>query len=579
MKTYKLISRLWRHIPFKRKKHFFYLLIVMIITSFAEMLTISSVLPFLGALSSPESVYYNHWFNFIFVFFRIDNPDDILFILAILFCIFAVFSALMRLSLLYFQNYVGYYTGVDLSEKIFSITLHQPYSEHVKQNTSVIIAGVTKKSKDLVVNFILPILNILSSLFIFIAIVFSLFLINPFITIMSILIFFTVYVLIGLSSVKLLKIYSYRINKETDQSIKSIQEGLGNIRDVIIYGYQNIFSLVFKNADLPLQKSIAMVKVIGGSPKFIIEAIGMVFFAFLAYSFFGTESGIVSALPILGTLALASQKILPIIQQAYFSWAKFRGSYDSILEALILLENRIPDRHNYSNNLILKFQNKIELKNISFNYKRSSQLLFNNLNLDINRGDHIGIMGETGCGKSTLLDLIIGLLEPHEGQINVDGTKIDKKNILSWQKNFAYVPQSIFLSDNTIAENIAFGIPKKQIDEKKLNRVSSHAEILDTINLMSEKFDTQIGERGIKLSGGQKQRIGIARALYRESSIIILDEATSALDSVTEEKILQKIKQIGNKITIFMVAHRKSTLINCNKIIHLKNGNANIINN
>jgi ATP-binding cassette subfamily B protein len=352
-----------------------------------------------------------------------------------------------------------------------------------------------------------------------------------------------------------------------------LQEGLGGIRDVLIDGSQDTFSEIYEKADSQLRKSQAKITYISSSPRFSIEMFALVLMAIFAYQLSNNPNGINNPIPLLGTLALGAQRILPILQQIYVGYTNIKGGESYLVDVLNLLEQPLPEAHNISNKKLL-FNKKIIFNNVGFYYTKKS-IVLDEINFSINKGSKVGIFGKTGGGKSTILDILMGLLTSTSGTLFIDDQAIDASNVKLWQKHIAHVPQFIYLSDSTIAENIAFGISPDQIDYNRLKIAASKARLLETIELMPNGFLTSVGERGISLSGGQRQRIGIARAIYKQADVIIFDEATSALDSETESEIMQEIYNLDKNITIFIVAHRLSTLKNCNHFFEV--GNKRII--
>jgi ATP-binding cassette subfamily B protein len=303
-----------------------------------------------------------------------------------------------------------------------------------------------------------------------------------------------------------------------------------------------------------------------------MEAIGMVLIVALACSLIVQPGGAVSALPLLGALALGAQRLLPALQQSYSAWAGIAGSRVALEETLVFLEQPLPvgggDKHFKS----LSFKDSINFEGVSFQYVNSDRQIINDLSLVINRGARIGIVGGTGCGKSTLLDLLMGLIEPTQGVIRVDGISIAGSYCRTWQQVIAHVPQSIYLADTTLAENIAFGVPPEDIDLERVHEAARQAKIADFIESGHEGYDAHVGERGVRLSGGQRQRIGIARALYKKASVLIFDEATSALDNATEQEVMNAIEALDRDLTVIIVAHRLTTIKYCDSIIELSNG-------
>jgi ATP-binding cassette subfamily B protein len=269
--------------------------------------------------------------------------------------------------------------------------------------------------------------------------------------------------------------------------------------------------------------------------------------------------------------------MLPLMQQIYASWAAIRGGQSSVKDALDLLGQPIYLEASRVRVTPVLFLNNIVLENINFRHSQGGPFILKKINLTIKKGSKVGFIGPTGGGKSTLLDILMGLLLPTEGRLLVDGREISKENTQGWQANIAHVPQNIFLADASIAENIAIGQKIKEIDYCYLQEAAIKAQISETINSMPDQYQTFVGERGIRLSGGQRQRIGIARALYKKSNVIILDEATNALDDLTESEVMHEIAKMSEEITVLIVAHRLSTLKNCDQVVELKEGRIRVI--
>lgn len=301
----------------------------------------------------------------------------------------------------------------------------------------------------------------------------------------------------------------------------------------------------------------------------------MIVIAALAFISAKNGANMTQLIPVFGVLVLGAQKLLPLMQQIYAAITSILGNKASVAEAVQRFDD---DRIGHlelsasNNENRIHFTDSIELKNINFQFSKDSPWILRDFNLKINKGNRIGLIGETGCGKSTALDVLMALLKPQSGELLVDDIKINDSNYRSWQSQISHVPQAIFLSDASIKENIAFGVNLADIDEDRVIRCAQVAKIAKTIELMSEGYETEVGERGVRLSGGQRQRIGIARALYKKSSVIIFDEATSALDSETEKSVMDGIYAMDSDITIIMVAHRLSTLDGCDFIYEIDSG-------
>ena len=567
-----LLMRLWFHLEVHRRHQFFLLFVLMLLASFAEMLSIGAVFPFLSALTSPSAVFENTYAQPIIRILAITEPDQLLPPLTIAFGIATLIAGAMRVLLLWVSMRFSFSAGADLSTTIYRATLYQPYSVQVLRNSSEVISGIYRKTDIVIYSVLMPVLTLISSVMMVLAVLFALFTINAGVTIMAFGGFTLIYLLIIVITRNQLALNGQEISRETTQLIKALQEGLGGIRDVLIDGTQEAYCSIYQKSDLPLRRAQMSNQFIGSSPRFGMEVLGMLLIAALAYMLARQSNGIEKAVPILGALAIGAQRLLPILQQMYSSWTSIQGSQESLRDTLDLLDQPLP---NYLNNPTTKeliFENKITLKNLGFKYGSENPWVLRKINLTIDKGSRIGFIGVTGSGKSTLLDIIMGLLQPVEGGIQIDDQELTVLNQRSWQSNIAHVPQSIFLTDSTIEENIAFGIPRELIDHQRVFQAAQQAQIAETIESWPLKYETLVGERGVKLSGGQRQRIGIARALYKQAQVIIFDEATSALDNETEQIVMDAINGLSKNLTILIIAHRLSTLKDCNKIVKLNHG-------
>jgi ABC-type bacteriocin/lantibiotic exporter with double-glycine peptidase domain len=573
-----LLHELWNNLNPKRKFQLLFLLLLMFLASLSEIFSIGAVLPFLSVLTNPEKIY-NHQFSKLFIFkLGIKSPRDLLYPITFLFALLVFLSGCLRIILIWFQTRLSFSIGADLSTSIYRKTLYQPYSVHISRNTSEIISVISNKVNGVIINILIPVLTITSSCLMILMIISALFFINPEVAFFSLISFGSIYGLIILLTKKKIKEDGNKMNSESTKVIQILQEGLGGIRDVLIEGTQNLYCDIFKNAEISSRRAQSNITIISNSPRYGIESFGMILIAILAYYMSIREQGFYSAIPILGALALGAQKLLPLLQQVYGGWSTIKGSQAALIETLKLLYQPLPESINESNIVPIKFDEKIEFKNLTFKYD-SSQIVINDISLIINKGEKIGIIGQTGGGKSTFLDILMGLLEPTSGSLIIDDEKLDKYNTRNWQKHISHVPQSIYLTDATIAENIAFGVPKNLINYEIIKKASNMAQISQTIDLMPDQYRSKVGERGSKLSGGQKQRIGIARAFYKQSDVIIFDEATSALDNKTEANIIEEIAKLDSNMTIFIVAHRLSTLKYCDRVIEFESGKIKSIKN
>ena len=569
---FRLLSKLRGHISSRRRRQFSSLIFLMLIASVAEVLSIGSIIPFLAVLSSPGIVFEYAYLKSFYVWLGISTPSELLLPFAIFFCLAALLCGLVRLAVLWATTRLSFAMGADLSIDIYRKTLYQPYSAHISRNSSEIIAGISSKVGSVIYDILTPLLTACSSVIILVIIATALIVLNPLIAVSAILGFSIIYLLIIVLTKKYLIINSARVSFEASQVIKALQEGLGGIRDVLIDGTQNFYCQTYQRADLALRKAQGSNQFISGSPRYIVEALGTILMAGLAYMLVVRGGDGSAALPTLGALAFGAQRLLPMLQQIYSAMSNARGAQHNLSDAIALLDQAMPKVYKGKYKTGLKFNTGARFNGVSFRYDNHTPWILKDINLEIKKGSRIGCIGKTGSGKSTLLDIFMGLLTPTKGHFIVDNIVIGKENLHLWQSLIAHVPQVIYLADASIAENIAFGIPGDQIDFQRVREAAKQAQISQAIESWDEGYETKVGERGVRLSGGQRQRIGIARALYKEVEIIIFDEATSALDAETEESVMSAIGGLSKDLTIFMVAHRFSTLRCCDSIVELEDG-------
>jgi ATP-binding cassette subfamily B protein len=563
------LKKLWHHLTNRRQKQYRLLLVLMIVASLSEVVSVGAVLPFLGVLTAPEQVYQHPLMQPLIQILELEVPNQLVLPLTIIFIIAALLAGSIRLALLYVMTRVSYATGADLSVKIYNLTLYQEYAVHISRNSSEVINGIISKTSTVIGSVILPIMNLISSTILIVSIMGALFVIDTIVALSAFIGFGLLYLGIIRYTGAQLKENSKIIADKSTQMIKSLQEGLSGIRDVLIDGSQQFYCQLYRSADLPLRRASGNNQFISGGPRYILEAVGMALIAILAYVMMQQEGGVTTVVPILGALALGAQRLLPALQQVYGSYSTIRGVEVSLKDALDLLNQPLPEYADQPSPTPIPFEREIKLKNLSFGYTKDTSLVLKNINLCIAKGERIGFMGVTGSGKSTLLDIVMGLLQPTDGKLTIDQKPINSQNRRAWQAHIAHVPQNVYLSDSTIEENIAFGVSKEKIDRQRVEKAAKQAQIGELIEEWKDGYQTLVGERGIRLSGGQRQRIGIARALYKKADVLIFDEATSALDNETEQAVMEAIKGLGEKLTILIIAHRLTTLKGCDRVVKL----------
>lgn len=571
-------KRLMRQVSPRRRLQMIALCLLMLVGAAAEMATLGAVVPFLGLLANPGLADQYPIVGRALNVFGIES-DKLLVAAGILFCLIAVGAAAIRILLMWAIYRFTFGLGADLGGEVYRRTLYQPYAWHVSQNTSQILAGIQKVNA--VTNGIL-----VQAIQAVVALVMTL-------SILTMLFFidFNTALLAGTGFTILYGLMSWFSRKRLDQNsrliaqyetgrMQAVQEGLGGIRDVLLDGSQPLYHSRFAFLDHRMRRAQATNSFIAAAPRYVIESAGMVMIVGLAFWLSVHEGGMTGAIPVLGALAIGAQRLLPQMQQVYAAWSAINGSRHQLHDVLALLERPMPvanDDHARPIHLgqpqrsgSALTQPLLAFKQVSFRYRPESPPILDQISFSIPRGARIGIVGQTGSGKSTLVDLIMGLLDATEGEILIEGQILKPTNRRIWQQRIAHVPQAIFLSDATIAENIAFGVPAEQIDHAQVCDAARKAQLATFIEGLPAKYHTSVGERGVRLSGGQRQRIGLARALYKQADVLVLDEATSALDDATEQTVMATLTELGDNITVLMIAHRLGTLSGCDAILSLE---------
>ena len=562
-----MIKKLWHHLPKRRQKKFVQMQILILLGSIFDMASLGAVIPFLGVMSEPDPIYQNKYLYPLFQFFGFSDSSQILLPITAVFISLTIISAIVRLLVVWALVRLSFSAGADLSIKIYRHTLYQDYSIHAARNSSVVINGIITKTSIVTKGVFSPILNLINTSVTIIGIISVLIFINTAIALSAFIGFGGLYFIVMHITRNSLKENSKIIAEKSDLMVKSLQEGLEGIREVLLNNNQEFYINLYKNSDNQMRKASWKNELIIASPRFLMEAFGIGLIALFSYIATLKLGGINQFLPMLGAFVLGAQKLLPAIQKGYAAFSRLKSSKHSAMDVISLLDQPIPDYENHSSQRPKHFSKSIELRNLSFRYSKDSPWILKNINLVIPKGSVIGIVGTTGCGKSTLSDVIMGLLKPTTGELRVDDQLISIKNKKAWQANISNVPQSIYLCDGTIEENIAFGIPKEQINYLAVKKAAQQAQISEVVHGLDNGYQTLVGERGIRLSGGQRQRVGVARAFYKESEVIVFDEATSALDTETELAVMDALEGFDRELTVIMIAHRLTSLKGCDKIV------------
>ena len=567
-----LLRRLWTHLPGKRRVQLLVVFGSMLASGFAEIVSLAAVVPFLTVLADPERLWAQSWVRSLAEARGLTEPSQLLLPATLLFAAAAIASGGIRLVNLWLSGRVAAGTGSDLSQEAYRRTLFQPYAVHVARNSATITAAVISHVDGLIYGVLNPLLLICVNVAVVAAIVIGLVLIDPRVAFLTVLAFGGAYLAITLATKASLAANGRQQTASNKALVQNVQEGLGAIRDVLLDHSQRYYLARYRDADWALRQLRARAELLGGFPRFVIEAAGMAGVAALAYVLVTRTGGIAAALPVLGALALGAQRLLPALQQTYMSFTQLQSHVAGLETVLDLLDQPAPDADR-PRAAPAAFTESIALDHCSFRYRGDGQgdtaFVLSDVSLVIQRGERVAFVGPTGSGKSTLADILMGLLAPTSGRLLIDGREVAPE---SWQANIAHVPQSIFLADTSIAENIALGIPAAEVDRGRLEAAARQAQIAGFIESLPRGYATSVGERGVRLSGGQRQRIGIARALYKQAPVLVFDEATSALDDATEKALMDTLAALSRDLTIIMIAHRLSTTAYCDRVITVSAG-------
>jgi ABC-type multidrug transport system fused ATPase/permease subunit len=570
-----LIKKLIFFLSSRERKQVVLLFSMILVMAFLDLLGVASIMPFMAIVLDPDVIETNKVLNLVFKFsnnFGVDNKSQFVFLVGILVFFLLVFSLTFKALTSYVQVRFSKMREYTICKRLLEGYLHQPYSWFLNRNSSNLTKTIITEV-DMVVNVgLYSLILFLSQLTIIIFISTFLLFIKPFVTACIIVVLGSTYLIIY----KFSKNFVKKISKErmitNEQRFNSLNEAFGSFKQLKVGGLEKIFFQRFKIPAISFAKSNANILIISQLPRFVIEAIVFGSLILVVLYIIAKKGELLDAIPIISLYAFAGYRLMPLLQKTYQNYLEFRFSLPAINSLYKDLKN-LQTKKNFTSNRKIKFKKYITLNNVFYNYPDSPKKVLKNISLKIPAYSSVGFVGSTGSGKTTIADIILGLLETQKGTLAVDDKIINANNIRAWQIKIGYVPQDIYLADDTIEANIAFGIEDEKINYKAVEQAAKIANLHDfVVNELPAKYQTLVGERGIRLSGGQRQRIGIARALYLKPEVLILDEATSALDNQTEHLVMQAINNLSDKITIIIIAHRLSTVEKCDQIYLLDNG-------
>jgi len=568
------IKKVLDFLTISEQKKAFGVMLLILFTSFMDILGVASILPFIAVLANPEMINTNPLFEYVYQLSNIigvSNITQFLFFLGVIVFVLLLMSLFLRALSQYAQLRFALMREFSIGKNLIEKYLHQPYAWFLNQHSAELGKSILSEVSAVVQQTILSILMFFAYSTLAISMILLLFVVDVKLAFIVSTFLIIVYGLVFYFMKNILTMIGDQKIKANEERFKIVSEAFSAIKEIKLAGLEKNYVELFSKPAEIFARNQALSQTIYYLPRFIIEGVAFGGMIILVLVLILRGEFFFEIAPILALYAFAGYRLIPAIQNIYFSITQIRFSKPS-LDLLHQNLIKLKKIENNNRNIAINFKKNICLKNVDFYYPFTKEPSLKNINFNISSFSRIGIIGPSGSGKTTLVNIILGLYSATKGSLLVDNKIISNENVKSWQKNIGYVPQQIYLSDKSIAENIAFGEEKENIDFNMIQKVSKIAKIHDfVINNLPEKYDSYIGEGGVKLSGGQRQRIGIARALYHNPNLLILDEATSSLDNETENAVVDDINKLEKNITIIMIAHRLTTLKNCEQIYLLEN--------
>jgi ABC-type bacteriocin/lantibiotic exporter with double-glycine peptidase domain len=560
----------------KERKQAGMLMFMMLTMAILDMLGVASILPFIAVLANPDQLHSNALLSLVFTYskqFGIDTPSEFMFVLGVLVFLLLIISLSFKALTFYFQIRFALMREYSISKRLVEGYLNQPYSWFLERHSADLGKTILSEVGTIVSNVMVPVMTLMAQSLVALALLVLLLVVDVMLAVSVGAGLVVSYLIIFYAMRGWLKRLGNARNEANQKRFTTISEAFGGVKEVKVGGKEQIFIDRFSRPAEIFANSQATARVISEIPRMALEAIAFGGMLLVILYLMATNGSFSEALPIIALYAFTGYRLMPALQQIYgaFSQLSFSSSVLDALHAdLANLQKVVKQPSEQGRLSINKF---IELEQVSYTYTDMSRPALQSVSLKIQANSTVGIVGVSGSGKSTVIDIILGLLEPSKGRLIVDGVSISVTNRRHWQSFVGYVPQQIYLTDDTVIANIAFGVDPKEIDFRAVVRAAKIANLHEfVINQMGDGYSTIVGERGVRLSGGQRQRIGIARALYNNPKVLILDEATSALDNLTEKAVMEAVDNLDNETTVILIAHRLSTVRNCDQIFLLEHG-------
>jgi ATP-binding cassette, subfamily B, bacterial PglK len=572
----KIIKQLFILLTPNQRKRFFTLQILVVIMAIMEILGVASIIPFMALVGDMSQLKEDNAISKVFELSGIESESQFLFFLGIIVLIMLFFSAMISMFTIWTLSMFANKIGAEIADRLYKHYLKQGWLFHTTTSSAQLTKKIAIETQRVTVGILMPLMQINARSILAVLMVLSIFIFDPIIASIGFLTFTSAYFIIFKVVRTRLHNNGKAISEVNEQRFRLMNEGFGGIKDLLLLGRDGDYIMRFNKTGHTLSYSLGLNAALAAVPRYFMELIAFGSMIIMVLFLIGSHDGNLGIiLPILSVYALAGVKLLPAFQIIYANTARIKANsaaFESIEQDLISSTKFSPVKSKSINKDAIEIEKLISLEDITFTYPNSKKPVLDKLDISIPVNNVIGIVGPSGSGKSTLIDVLLGLIIPQQGRLLIDNTEIGSSSLRAWQNTIGFVSQSIFLSEGTIAENVAFGIPKEQINIEQVYRSLKLANLEQLLEGLDKGIDTKVGERGVQLSGGQRQRIGIARALYYEAQVLVFDEATSSLDGITEKMIMEAIHDFSGKKTIIMIAHRLKTVEKCDKIFFIDKG-------
>ncbi len=578
---FKLLKELFKLLTSNQRKQFYILQLLVIIMAFCEIIGVASIVPFMALVGDMSILEKENIISEIYQISGIASPSGFVFFLGIGVLVMLLISTFISMITTWKLSMFATRVGSEIADRLYSYYLKQEWLFHSTGSSAQLTKKIANETTRVTNQVVQPLMQMNARIALALFMSVAIFLYDPIVAIIGLIIFSVAYFILYKLVRKLLQRNGRLISVVHEHRFKLMNEGFGGIKDVLLLGRDDDFIHRFQQTGDVFSKSQGVNNALSQVPRYFMELVAFGGMIALVLYLVATHNGNLGAiLPIMSVYALAGFKLLPAFQQIYNSIARIKGNIsafesirndlsESVQKSIQRINKHDKDQHRLSPT------RDIRLENIQFTYPDKLKPAINQLNMVVKANSVVGIVGSSGSGKSTLIDILLGLITTNTGQLIIDDVAITEKNLRSWQNTIGFVPQSIFLSEGTIAENVAFGIALKDINLEQVAKALSLAHLDELVQTLDKGVHTKVGERGVQLSGGQRQRVGIARALYHDASVLVFDEATSALDGITEKMIMEAIHDFNGQKTIIMIAHRLKTVQKCDEIFFIDDGQVN----